>query len=118
MHQLKRYEEALMAYDKALEIQKKDYLVWYNRGNALYNLGRYQDAIASYDEAIYQQMNHAESWYSRGNAFVNLKQYPEAISSYDKALQYHPDYKAAIQAKEQAEKQIQDVNINLNSTFE
>ncbi|MBE9146570.1 serine/threonine-protein kinase [Planktothrix mougeotii] len=117
LHQLKRYEEALIAYDKALEIQKKDYLVWYNRGNALYNLGRYQDAIASYDEAIYQQMNHAESWYSRGNAFVNLKQYPEAISSYDKALQYHPDYKAAIQAKEQAEKQIQDVNINLNSTF-
>lgn len=117
LHQLKRYEEALTAYNKALEIQKNDYLVWYNRGNVLYHLGRYQEAIASYDEAIHQQINHAESWYSRGNAFVNLQQYPEAILSYEKALQYRPDYSEAKAAKEQAEKQIQDVNVNPDLTF-
>ncbi|VXD23486.1 Serine/threonine protein kinase with TPR repeats [Planktothrix serta PCC 8927] len=118
LHQLQRYEEAITAYNKALEINKNDHLMWYNIGNSLYNLGRYQEAIASYDEAIYQNTNHAESWYSRGNAFVNLNQYPEAISSYQKALQYRPDYREATQAKQQAEKQLQELNTSPNSTSE
>lgn len=48
---------------------------------------------------------------------MNLQQYPEAILSYEKALQYRPDYSEAKAAKEQAEKQIQDVNVNPDLTF-
>ncbi|HAC63794.1 MAG TPA: hypothetical protein DCF68_09705, partial [Cyanothece sp. UBA12306] len=46
------YQEAIEAWNKALEI-KPDYdEAWNNRGIALGNLGRYEEAIASYDQAL------------------------------------------------------------------
>lgn len=49
---LGRYEEALAAYDKALEIKPDFHLAWYNRGNALGSLERYEEALISYDKAL------------------------------------------------------------------
>ena len=52
LYDLGRYEEAIVSYDKALEIKPDLHEAWYNRGIALGNLGRLEEAIASYDKAL------------------------------------------------------------------
>ena len=49
---LKRHEEALESFDRALAQQAGDAVIHYNRGNALKGLGRYEEALASYDRAL------------------------------------------------------------------
>ena len=49
---LEKYQEAVVSFNKALEIKPDDYQAWYNRGSALDSLGRYEEAIASYDKAL------------------------------------------------------------------
>jgi tetratricopeptide (TPR) repeat protein len=107
LHQSQRYEDAIKIYNKAANIKRNDYLLWYNLGNSQYNLQKYQEAITSYNKAVRYKVDHYESWYSRGNAFLNLKKYPEAISSYEQALKYKPNYQQAIDARNQAQTQLQ-----------
>ena len=52
---LKRYEEAIGCYDKAIRIDPENYDAWSNKGNSLVILERYEEAIeciAKAEEAI------------------------------------------------------------------
>jgi tetratricopeptide (TPR) repeat protein len=52
LNDLKRYDEALTHYDKALSL-KPDYAeAWSNMGNTLSNLKRFDEALAHYDKAL------------------------------------------------------------------
>ncbi|HEY9799228.1 MAG TPA: tetratricopeptide repeat protein [Leptolyngbyaceae cyanobacterium] len=106
-HQNQRYTEAIESYTKAAAIKPNNYQVWYSLGNSQYILQKYQDAIASYNRAVRYRPQHIESWYSRGNALYNLKQYKEAIASYEQAIKYKPDYHQAINARDEAQRQLQ-----------
>jgi tetratricopeptide (TPR) repeat protein/tRNA A-37 threonylcarbamoyl transferase component Bud32 len=107
LHQSKRYVEAIDAYKKAISLREKDHRAWYNLGNSQYILKKYEDALAAYNKAVAYKSNHHESWYSRGNVLLKLERYQEAVESYDQAIKYKPDYRAAIKAREQAQKQIE-----------
>jgi tetratricopeptide (TPR) repeat protein len=107
LHQNQRYEEAIKSYNKAATIKPNDYQVWYNLGNSQYILQKYQEAIASYNKAVRYKPDHSESWYSRGNALLNLKRYQDAIASYEQAIKYKPNYQQAIDARNQAQIQLQ-----------
>ncbi|MGD1714055.1 tetratricopeptide repeat protein, partial [Dapis sp. BLCC M172] len=52
LENLERYEEAIAAYEKAIEIQPDYYYTWDSKGIALINLERYEEAIAAYEKAI------------------------------------------------------------------
>ncbi|NJL43417.1 MAG: tetratricopeptide repeat protein, partial [Pseudanabaena sp. SU_2_4] len=79
-----RYQEALVYYDRAIQL-KPDYAhAWNKRGNTLNELKRYQEALASFDRALQLVPNYFEAWYNRGNALDELKRFQEAIASYDK----------------------------------
>ncbi len=89
------YEEAVAAYDKAVEFKPDDHEAWYNRGNALDDLGRNEEAIASYDKAVEFKPDYHQAWNNRGIALGNLGRYEEAIASYDKAVEFKPDFHQA-----------------------
>lgn len=108
LHQIQRYEQAVQSYTKATAIKKNDYQAWYGLGNSLYILQKYQEAIAAYNRAVRYKADHFESWYSRGNALVNLQRYQDAIASYNNAIKYKPDYQPAIDARNQAQNQLQN----------
>ncbi|NJL68507.1 MAG: MarR family transcriptional regulator, partial [Microcoleus sp. SM1_3_4] len=44
LNRLKRYDEALVSYDREIELDANDQWAWNNRGNVLYNLKRYDEA--------------------------------------------------------------------------
>jgi len=64
------YEEAIMCYDKALDINPKYANAWYNKGLALYKQKKYEKAIMCYAKDL--DFNHydADAWYIWGACFL------------------------------------------------
>lgn len=87
------YEEAIKAFDKALEIEPDhpgalDYKV-----RALQGLCDYEGALKAVDELIKSSpLDEYFAWYSKGKYLYNLGRYEEAIKALDKAIELKPDY--------------------------
>ncbi|MGV8126211.1 MAG: tetratricopeptide repeat protein [Methanothrix sp.] len=89
---LGKYDEAIQAYDKVIEL-KPDYVeAWSNKGNALYDQGKYDEAIQAYDEAIRFNPNYVNAWSNKGSALGKQGKYEEAIKAYDEAIRLNPNY--------------------------
>jgi len=92
LRDLKRPEDALAMYERALRL-KPDFAEALNsRGKTQLELGRPEDALASHDGAIRAKPDCAEAFYYRGNALLYLKRLEEALASYEGALRLKPDY--------------------------
>jgi tetratricopeptide (TPR) repeat protein len=82
---LGKYEEALVYFDKAIELNPNDAEVWDNKGIALGHLGKHDEALACFNKALEQNPNNAEVWYNKGVALDNLGKHEEALDCYNKA---------------------------------
>lgn len=89
---LKRYDEALASFSKAIALNPGYGDAYINRGVTLHTLKRYDEALASYDKAVALQPNHPEAHYNRGLVLHLLKRHEEALASYDKAIALKPDH--------------------------
>ena len=49
---MRKYEEAILSYDKAICLGNNCFEAYSNKGVCLSNLGKYKEAILSYDKAI------------------------------------------------------------------
>lgn len=67
-------EDALIEYDKALEIDPKHVSAWNNKGIVLSRLKRFEEAISCYDKAIELSPEYANAWYNKANALRNFAQ--------------------------------------------
>ena len=95
LHELKRFEEALASYDRALTLRPDYAEALSNRGLTLHELKRFEEALASYDRALTLRPDYAEALSNRGNTLNELKRFEEALASYDRALTLRPDYAEA-----------------------
>ncbi|MGA9383307.1 MAG: tetratricopeptide repeat protein, partial [Phormidium sp.] len=92
LYELKRYEEAIASYYKALEINPDHDAAWNNRGVTLDKLGRLEEAIVSYKLALEINPDSDTAWYNLGLLLLDkLGRWEEAIVCYDKALAINPD---------------------------
>jgi tetratricopeptide (TPR) repeat protein len=89
LDELKKYKEAIVCYNKALEIDPGYDVAYYNKGNALYNLYKHKEALVCYNKAI--KIDLAEAYNNNGNALDELKKHKEAIVCYNKAIEIDPD---------------------------
>ncbi|HAJ64764.1 MAG TPA: protein kinase [Cyanobacteria bacterium UBA8543] len=90
--ELKRFQDALEAYNRAVELKPEYAQAWNGQGNALLELKRYEDALNAYDKAIQLNPIYLEAWTSRGKALDHLQRYEEAINSFDAALKIQSNY--------------------------
>lgn len=82
-----KYNEALKAYDKAIEL-KPDYVeAWYNKGVVLDNLGRHDEALKAYDKAIVLKPDFARAWYNRACVYSVKGEKEKALSDLKKAIE-------------------------------
>jgi tetratricopeptide (TPR) repeat protein len=93
--QQKNSQTAVLYFDKALQVNQTNAVVFNNRGNALKDLKQLDEALKSYEEAIRLKPDYAEAYNNRGNALQDLKRLDEALKSYDEAIPLKPDYAQA-----------------------
>jgi tetratricopeptide (TPR) repeat protein len=88
-------DEAMVHYQKALEI-KPDFAEAHNNlGNFLFQKGSVDEAIVRYQMALEINPDYAEAHYNLGNALLKMGNVDEAIAHLQKALQINPDYAEA-----------------------
>jgi tetratricopeptide (TPR) repeat protein len=80
---MKRYDESLQAYDKAL-------------------LGNRTIIVTGRQTRTNISGLHEEAYTKKGLVFMEMENYSAAIESFDKALELDPDYKKAKEARESA----------------
>ncbi len=83
---VQRYDEAIDAYQKALEIDGSDPSILSNVGNALYYLDAYDNAAQYLRQAIALDPTDATAWAYLGNALYALEQGRAAMGCYRRAL--------------------------------
>jgi len=86
------FEDAVKAYDKAIEIKPEKVDYWYNKGFALHALRKFSEAIEAYDKTINMEPEKADAWYYKGLAYYNLGIFEEAMKAFDKAKEIKPEY--------------------------
>ncbi len=87
-----QHEEAIAAFDKAIEIDPKFHKAWNEKGKALNNLGRNTEAIAAFEEALKIDPTFHWAWNGKGIALNNLGRNTEAIPAFDRALEIDPTF--------------------------
>jgi predicted O-linked N-acetylglucosamine transferase (SPINDLY family) len=88
---LKRFEDALRSYDRALVLKPDDATVHVNRGAALNALDRLEAALESYAHALTLRPDSPDAYLNQGNVQRKLKRFEAALASYDRAVALRPD---------------------------
>lgn len=85
-----KYDEAIKAFDTALEINPKYANSWVLKGYALGKQGKYDEAIKACNIAIGINPNLTPAWFTKGNLLCQEGRYDEAIKACDKAIETNP----------------------------
>jgi len=95
----KKYEKALIAYEKAIVINPQHAEAWNGKGVALDDLKRHEDAFEAYEKAIEINPDFAEAWTNKGSALDDLKRHENALNAFEKAIEINSEYAAAWNGK-------------------
>ncbi|MFW6695702.1 tetratricopeptide repeat protein [Streptomyces sp. MAR4 CNX-425] len=87
---LRSAQDALAAYDRAVELNPDEPSAWLNRGNQLLSQQRHEDALASYDRALELRPDIGNVWGSKANALTGLGRYEDAEEAASRAVELRP----------------------------
>ena len=88
-----KYQEAIVCYNKAIELNPNDENAWCFKGKCLSDMQRYEEAIVCYNKAIELNPNYEYTWCFKGNCLFDMQRYEEAVVCYDKFIELNPNYK-------------------------
>ncbi len=63
---LKRFEEAIVCFDKAIELNPNDIEALNNKGASLDYLKRHDEAIECFNKCLELDSNHSEALFNKG----------------------------------------------------
>jgi tetratricopeptide (TPR) repeat protein len=92
LYQAGKYEEALLEYNKAIEIQPKDYAYYFNRARTYLEMGETAKAISDYTKVIElsPDLFLFRAYYGRGYTHFEAHQYDAAIADFNKSISIDP----------------------------
>ncbi|HEV2839709.1 MAG TPA: tetratricopeptide repeat protein [Chthoniobacterales bacterium] len=90
-----KVEEAVVHYNKALELDPNYSEAHFNLGNALLRLGRVDEAIAHYEKALETNPNNIPAHYNLAGVLAQSGRTDAAIDRYNKILEKDPNHAAA-----------------------
>ncbi|MDB9313308.1 tetratricopeptide repeat protein [Spirulina sp. CS-785/01] len=97
---LSRYEEALVACDKAIQAGnwglESPALAWLNRGRVLVSLAQFNEALDSYNQSLAINPENAVAWSEQGDLLGLLGRNTESLNSQEWALTLRPNYALAL----------------------
>ena len=116
-HNLKKFDEALSAFERAIELDAKNAATWFMKGHTLSDLKRHGEALTAFDQAITLDPKDKLSWFMKGVALANLKHYGEAVAAYDQSIILDPN-KTLLQHRGCTPQQCRDFAQQLESLSE
>jgi tetratricopeptide (TPR) repeat protein len=90
-----RPNEAIQAYQRAIQLAPALICPWNNLGILYTRLGRNDEALAAFKKAIEIKPGDAVSWNGLGDIYMKLEQPENAIRSYLKAIEFTPNFQTA-----------------------
>ena len=108
--ELADYEEAILDYNKALELSPTEIcLVYSMRGNAKRNLGDLDGAISDQNKALDFDPLYADGYFNRGIAKFKKRDFDGAIEDYSRVLKINPKDSDAFFNRANVKKEIGDI---------
>jgi len=91
LYGLKRYAEALAAFDQALRLDPNLVLAYLGKGFALLHLERYAEVLAAYEQALRLDPNLVLAYLGKGFVLGYLERYAEALAACEQAIRLDPN---------------------------
>jgi serine/threonine protein kinase/Tfp pilus assembly protein PilF len=85
------YDQAIVAWDKAIRIDPKHSEAHRWRGDASLNKHELEKALSEYDEALRLDPNNGMAYCCRGAAWTEKGEYDKAIAALDEAIRLDPE---------------------------
>ncbi len=99
LRKVKKYEESLKYYDKALKFNNQDVDANYAKGNSLRDIKRYNEALEQYNIVLRLDNKDFEAQYNKALILEELKDYDAALRCYDDILKINPNHTGAQEQK-------------------
>ena len=106
------YTEALVAIDKAIEIDPSNATAWYEKGQINLAEHKYDNALIAYEKSLIINPNGADAWNGKAVALKELGRYNEAQVAYDESLRLDPNYLSARKNQFELEKKMLNTKTN------
>ena len=90
---LERYEDAISAFEKAIELNPESHKAWNYKGEMLVKLEKEQEAIESFDRATQIEPKYAPAYYNKATCFALQEQVKSAIENLEQAIRINPKYR-------------------------
>jgi tetratricopeptide (TPR) repeat protein len=91
LYEQKKYDEAIAKYQRAIVLNPKLALPYYNWGNLLDDQKKYDEAIAKYQKAIELDPNDADAYNGWAIVLDDQNKYDEAIAKYQRVIELDPN---------------------------
>ena len=92
---LGRTDEAIEAYQRAIQLAPNQIFPWNNLGILFSKLERNEDALIAFKKAIENKPTDAVSWNGLGEVCLKLNRPDEAVRAYLKAIEFTPNFASA-----------------------
>jgi tetratricopeptide (TPR) repeat protein len=86
-----RYDDAVAAYDRAIQLHPELYEAWFSKASTLMLLQQYEEATVAYTTATQLRPDAYDAWMGRGAAQARQHQFEAAIAAYSQALELRPE---------------------------
>ena len=86
-----RHDEAIAAFERALQREPDSAAALLDLGNALAQSGRTDEALACYDSAVTLDAASPAPHKSKGDLLFAMGRYPEALGAFHNAIRLRPD---------------------------
>ena len=86
-----KYDEAILYYEKIIEVKSSHVVAHNNMGIIMRQLGRFQEAIIYFEKVTVFKPDLAEAHYNLGKVFQILRRFKESVECYKRAIILEPN---------------------------
>lgn len=87
-----RFDEAVAAYKKAIELNPSFSWSYHSLGDVLLKLEKWEEAVAAYKKAVELNPDFSWSYHNLGDALLKLRQWEEAAAAYRCEIALNSDF--------------------------